>query len=417
MKDQELTVSKKHLRLRIAAFVFMFVVAIAAFGLAVMNLGRKEPGYYQIETDRDEALPYYQNGVTLMYAFTGSSSEIKTEMAEIKPAYVAALKKSYMLLDTQQTYPAYTNLASLNEAPGSEMRVSAELFDVLVDACAKTQEGQGFNVFAGPLYAEWNSLLILEDPLPFDPAFDPAERERIARLAEICGREGSAGLRVVDEATHTVCLEASDELLALLREYDLPQTILDLNVLHDAYRLRLVARELEALGYTSGYLCSDSGISISLSTHEAGEYCLYALEDGSALQAARITITAGSACSHFRAFSPQEKEYGYYSFADGAQTVYRHPYLSASGEYPQVLLSSCVVDDGGDAVEACYRNLRLAACTERGEVELLALDLAPSLVLYTLQGDGSKTVYTNGADDARVHTEGGYGYTVRSLAG
>ena len=98
MKDfQDIFVSKKHLGLRIAAFVLAFLAALTAFSMAITGIGRKEEGYYQIETNPDEEAFLYAGGIAFVYHFEGSSSDIRSALNELKNYYSVALKRAYQI--------------------------------------------------------------------------------------------------------------------------------------------------------------------------------------------------------------------------------------------------------------------------------------------------------------------------------
>ena len=198
----------------------------------------------------------------------------------------------------------------------------------------------------------------------------------------------------MDEIRHIIRLNVAEEYLTLLRELEIEPNVLDLNLLHDAYQLQIVVAELEKAGYDNGYLTTDSGLTVSLSRHAQGSYCIYAPNDGDVTAAAAIPVTAGSACSQFQAFPFTEGDYGFYAVAAGDKTYLRHPYLPADGACPDVLLYACVTVDGEDPVEACYQTIRLYTCADREEVDRLILsdDLTAA---YGLQEGEGKTVYVS----------------------
>ena len=215
MKDfQDIFVSKKHLGLRIAAFVLAFLAALTAFSLALTGIGRKEEGYYQIEANPDEEAFLYASGVAFVYQFQGSSSDIRSALNELKNYYSVALKRAYILLDPVNTYEGYVNLATLNQHIGEDLEVSEELYNVLTDAARRTAAGEGYSMFAGAVYSEWNSILMLDDPERFDPVNDPEEARRLERLGAMADREDLFSLEIVDEIRHIIRLNVAEEYLS-----------------------------------------------------------------------------------------------------------------------------------------------------------------------------------------------------------
>ncbi len=406
---EDIRVSTKHVKLRIVLFILAALVAVGAIAYGVTGLGRREPGYYRIEVNADEELIRLDRGVDFEYVFKGSKSEINAEMRQLQALYGASLRRCSRLLDAENTYTGVVNLAEINLNPGRELALSEELFAVLRDALALSEEGKGYSLFAGPLYAEWNSLLILADPQPFDPAADAEEAARISTLASLVNDPESISLEIVDEESRTVRLVVSDALMAQLRAYELDCPLLDLNLLHDAFLLRLIAADLEAQGYTNGYLSAASGVTVSLSGHSGGEYNLYGFDGEYREITSTFPVEAGTAFSLLRAFALEEENYGYYTVETDDGTLFRHPNVPATGEDPGVLLSCGVYCADMDPVRAVYESLLLFACENSAAVETCAAAL-PDAAVWTRQGEGQR-VYANAAAKA-VLREADYGWTI-----
>lgn len=416
MKDyQDITLSNQHVPLRIAAFILAFAVAVTAFAVGIRNLGRKELGYHRIETLPDEEVPLYASGTAFVYLFDDDSVDIRSAMDEMKNYYSVALKRAYLLLDAEHTYEGYVNLATLNQSIGQEVAVSDELYAVLTDAMARTEAGEGYSLYAGAVYAEWNSILMASDAERFDPLNDPQEAERLSRLGELTGEEDLVRLEIVDAERHILRLDVAEEYLALLAELEIEPVILDLNLLRDAYALDIVTAELEKAGYDNGYLTTDSGLTVSLSRHEGGTYCVYVPNGTDVTPAATLPVTAGSACSQFQSFAFQEGDYGFYTVTAEGKTVYRHPYLPASGVYPQLLTYACVTVDGEDPVEAAYQTVRLYACTDRAALTDCLTAQGEMAMALGLRDGEEKTVYVNESGLKQVTAATEYGFSVEPI--
>ena len=408
-------VSDKHVPLRIAAFALAFIIAVTAFGFAVAGLGHKDAGYYSINADPNDEAPLYTAGVSLRCWFEGGSEEIKASLNGVQASYNAALLESYKLLDAENEYLSLNNVASLNAKIGEPLSLDERLYDILLDADAKTREGKGYNLFAGPLYAEWTTLLYLENPADYDPLNEPEEAARLDRLAALANDLSLYSLTVVDAESHTLRFDVDGRVLQTLEELEIDAPILDLNLLHDAYELELTAARLEADGFHSGYLSSNSGLSLSLSEMKTGEFRLYALGSEGVEPAAAVIAEGGTAASQFRVFAYSDDAGGFYSVTDAEGTVhFRHPYVPADGVYHEKLRSSLVVNLQGDAVEACYRNLCLHSQDSLRESRDLALE-SPDPILYTTEGSGS-TVYANPAARDLAAADSDYGYGLEEIA-
>ena len=386
---------KTRLWLRVIAFAVALVVGIGGITIGVVRLGSKKPGYYACETNPDEQAPTYALGVSLQYYLDGNSDAIKETSNRLRDAYSAALSRAYKLLDARNNYDGFVNLATLNAAYGTEIQVSDELFAVLTDAWDRTQAGEGFNLFAGALYEEWNSILILDEPEPFDPLNDDEVRIRIAELAKRTAELSNFSLTVLDAASHRIRVDVSEDYLAFLRENEYGTTVLDLNLLEVAYRLRIVRDALEADGLCHGYLTTSDGLTVSLSGNAVGEYAAYGLIDGKLAQIAALPVTASSACSIFCAAFTDIPYY--YRITTGGVTHYRHPYFDAAGEFPELLEMAAVV--AGDPVDARCAVIRMNNAQTTAELQAAANGAA-----YRLQGQPD-TLYS-GVEALRVIADG-----------
>lgn len=404
---KEIHVSEKNIPLRLAGLVAAVAVAVAAFTLAVTGLRQKTEGYQQVEGIAFREAPLYQSGVELMYYFSGSSAEIRSETNALKALYSDALCRSYKLLHSGVEFEDVINPAVLNARRGQPTEVSEELFAVLADAYEKTCRQEGYNMFAGALYAQWEGLRNQSDAADLDPLRSGEEAALLARLAEETGRLDHFTLEL-DPARRTVLFDVDEAYCALLSELGIDAPVLDLNLLHDAYELSLVRDALVSQGWVRGYLACDSGLAISLPEQLPGEYSFYGCTESGVSPAARLPVTPGSAASQFRvfAFTPGETEY--YTVEDGSGTVYRHPYLTAAGEYTGVLMSAFALSEDGDAPAACYENIRLFAQPDAARVQAVAGHSRLPLA-WTMQGE-EKTVHTNAPD--RFAAAEDYGWTL-----
>lgn len=391
---EKVVINSSHLWLRVIGFALAALVGVGAIGYGISAIGHKDPGYYEIEAAASEEATPYANGISFLYYFEGEGNEIKTKMNELKDLYSAALLRSYQLLDSENTYEGYVNLASLNEGLGQEMQVSEELFQILTDAWNKTQEQRGFNLFAGALFQEWNSILSLDDISEFDPATSPETASRIQALAEKTRELDYFDLRIVDSKTYTVQINVSQEYLDFLEQNEYDGSVISLNLLSDAYRLDLVRDELEARGFTNGYLYTDSGLTLSLSGHDGGAYAMYSFDGEQVAQSAAIDAGANSVCSYLRVFPLEENEIMYHIVPGDSGVRYYHPcFVTATGAFANVLSASCTVRYDGDVVESCYENLILFNLDSREAV--LEAASGETTFVCSFLSDGGSTLYTN----------------------
>lgn len=400
-RDNEIKPSEKHIPLRIIGFVLAFITAVCAFSFGVTRIGYKQEGMYELTAAADQELPLYQSGVHAKLLFRGSSSQIKLALGQADKLYTEVLKRNVKLLDARQEYDGMVNLAALNAHPNEDIELSPELFAVLQDAWTKTREGQGYSLFAGPVYAEWNSILNLTEPEEFDPLGNEEEAARLERLRQRI-RENGPKLVTVDEQKCILRLELPADYRAFLEDMELEPAYLDLNLLREAYLLELVAAELEEQGLNRGFLSTDSGLILSLSGLDKGEYALYGAGEKEPVLVASAQAAPGSAYSLMTAFPlVTGVETPYYAIEEAGRTHLRNPWLPSDGEDRELLLSSCVIREDGALAEACYENLRLRCAEHAAELEKLAGE-SDAAVAWLLQGDESGTVYRNASAEGTV---------------
>lgn len=399
-KSNEITVNEKHVPLRILGFVLALVLAVGSFTFGVTRIGHKEEGMYDLTAAADAELPLYQSGLHARFLFRGESGQIKLALGQADKVYTEALNRNVKLLDARQEYDGVVNLATLNARVNQDVSVSPALYAVLTDAWEKTRAGEGYSLFAGPLCAEWESILILTEPEDFDPLRNENEAERLRLLADWAGQIDKLRLVEVDAQQCILRVEAPEDYLRFLEEMELEPVVLDLNLLREAYLLELTGKELEEQGLNEGYLSTDSGLILSLSGQRTGEYVLYGYLNQMPQPAATARVEPGSAYSQFTAFpliTGVQTEY--YAIQEAGRTHLRSPWLPADGLDRELLLSSAVLRTDGALADACYENIRLRSAGSAGEIETMAADF-DGAVAWMLQGDESETVFRNAQAEA-----------------
>ena len=404
-KKSRMTDVIPHFKLRLVLFIIALIVAVGGITLGVMNIGRMKPGFYEIKGDSIDEASLYQNGFQFNYYLSGNSGDNRSTRNELRALYMSTMLRSYKLTDPGTEYENYVNLATLNKHPNEAQTLDAELYDILKDAYAKTLENSGFSVFAGPFYSEWTEILYLDDPFAYDPLLNPEEAEKLAALAEAASPGGAYAELIFEDSERKVTLKLSDACRDLLARYDVSAPVLDLNLLRDAYRIRLLAGILKERGYDDGYIAAESGLTAALDGFDRGGFALYALPEdengktvigGDAVTAAEVASAPGRSASVFRAFGLFAGDPGYYSYEADGINVFRGPSPMLNG---QGFLSSMAVSDES-AVEAVYRNICLN--TAAGEKEALDEVLADPKVSYLftlpedLSGKNRRRILMNG---------------------
>ncbi len=397
-------------RLRFALFAAALIIAVVGITYGVVQMGNKEPGYYALETRPETQVTTFDSGVTFMLHAQGSSDAIKQRLNLANAAYSLALERCYKLLDAEHEYEGYVNLATLNQHPGETFTVSEELFSVLRDALRKTEAGKGYSVFDGALYHEWRAIRYLESPTEFDPRNDPDTAARFAEIAQMSGERSHFTLRVINEETREIMFDISPEYKAMLSRHDIAAPVLDLNLLHDAYLLQLLAQDMTAQGFTDGYLYSASGISVTLNRDDM-QYSLYGCADRKVQTAATALAPANTVCCQMTAFPLTESDYGFFQYEANGKLLYRHPWLDMrAGVCRDVFLSVAAVVRGASPADALYAMLRVAQAEDAASVDAVMRGLGDDFLTfaYTLQNTPD-AVHIGGTDaDALLTVADGY---------
>lgn len=364
---------KKKVIPRFIAFAFFLVLGVVCVIIGMNSYDKRETGLQIIEAPADKDVPLYQVGVSFQHRFEGSSRDIKLGVNTLTELYSGALKDAFRLLDAETEYEGWSNLATLNQNRGREVVVPKALYEALRQAETMTRQGQVYNLFAGALYAEWESLRYQLEPAETDPATDPAEAERLERLASATSDLSNFSLEFLDDAACKLRFTVSQDYLDLLAELELSEVpILDFNVLKDAFKLQMTADRLEARGYDRGFLATESGLTLALSAYtDGGDYALFGPNEGQAALAAGCSVTPGSAAAQLRAFDVAE-EPGYYALELEGETLLRHPWLPADGSYREVLYAALTVGKGKSLPETCYACLTLFAAETAAEAKAAA---------------------------------------------
>lgn len=368
MKEKVKDVDEKISPIRIVLFVIVFAVAIGAISFGVYRIGYKAPGYYSVTEITDDEAVMYGNDYELVNYFGGNSNQIKAAMNELSELYSSTLKRAYKLTDPVNEYKGYVNLATINKNPGQPQKVSEELFKMLRDADNRTNR-QYYSLYAGALYAHWNSILYLSDALEYDPLVNADERERIKALAEET-KKSSAVTLTFDEANSTVTLNVSPEYAAFCTENEESDVYLDFNLMRDAYILDMLYKELSDKGYTNGYITAKNGLYRALNAYSGGEYCMYT-NNGAIEKYKTVAVTPDSCCNMFRSFPIAKGEMGYYTITADGKTYLRHPKTNLTEDGYNNLLQSSMVVSYESASDAVFYTCRLLAASEQGEIEAI----------------------------------------------
>lgn len=385
----KLEVSSKNIKLRAILTAVAFVIAVVAFTVGVVRIGHKDPGYHLIEAKVDKDTILMNKEVGFKYWFDGSSNEIKSGINDLTAVYTPVISAAYKELDHQNTYDGVVNIATINQNQGKFLTVAPELYSILKDAYSRTLEQRGYNMFAGALYSEWKSILILEEPEDFDPARNPDEAARMASIAAVVSDLSNFSLEFDDTAS-AVRFSVSEGYLRFCRDYEIEAPALDLNLLKNAYMLEAVA---SALGlHSSGYLYTPEGLVLNMNQSGSLNYGLYTYADGKETVYATVELDGRFSGATFTAFG-MGSHYHYVlstvgANASNASKLYRHLFFnSKTGAFSDILMSATVISRNLNLVDDVYQTIILNTLSTEAEVTTYAaiLEKEGKLVSYVFQ--------------------------------
>ena len=380
---------------RIIAFLIAVGIAIASFTIGIMQYAHRETGYYEVGYSNAANAEVYDSGVHLLYYAEGGSSFIRQHLNEVQRVFSDDLLQYYRLLSAEKTYEGLNNIAALNAAPEQALKVDAVLYAVLKDAYARHEMQEGYHLFSGVLHTEWQSMRYLEEPEQTDPLLNDDEAEFLKVLTSQLARKEQFSLEF-DDNNSTVTLHISEEYRNWTEQNEIEAPVLDLNLLHDAYLLQLVAMQMTAQGYTDGYLYTESGISISLGKQGNMEYSLYAVGESGVETIAVTALQQPAAFCSFTVVSPTEERYGYYKIELEGKPYYRHPYVNVkNGSFSNVLMTAALGGTSEQAVDLAYVMLVLNSLESAEAVAEYVSALPQEIIsVYTLQNDTERILYT-----------------------
>ena len=326
-------------------------------------------------------------------------------MKELKGCYEDSLKLYYMLFDSENTYSDVVNIASLNASKGKELTVGKELYNALYDAYTRSQNG-GISIFDGVYNSLRDSLVFSENPYDDDPAVNTESAQLLAELNKVASKENAVTLTFNSDGK-SVLFDLSDEYKAFLKKYGLTCPVLDLGLLHDAYLLKYTSDAITARGFKSGYLTTESGLTLIQPDVDELSLCLYDGYDekDNPITAAGVGAKGNSAGALVRTDKIFSDEYGFYSVRSGNKDLIRHRYMKSFDSSTDVQ-SVLAIDSKGDIVSAVSLALNMLNTSE-DNLGVVLSERSNTDLIYILSGD--KTVYAT-TDKLTVSRELGFDF-------
>ena len=352
MAEKEIAVSTKHVKLRIVLTISFLIIAVASITIGVVSMGHKDPGYYSFNADYNDEDPLYRSGYQGVLYFSGNSNKIKSDIAEARAIMSDSLLKSYRLFNEKDFIIGLNTLGDLNNNPNQEVALDPVLYAVLDDALTKTNENKNYSLYSGPLYDYWEKLANLGENAreANDPKNSLVYKADLENLVKYCS---STYVNLELKGDNKAILHVEEEYLNYLKEEEITSPIVSLNILKDAYRVKLLLDDFANTSFQNGYFTADPGLLVSLKEHHDPVYTLYDNKKGSVQKAGKVNFVAPSCASSLYRFSFGDYATNYV-LKDG--TIRNMQLNIETGYGDEQYLSSTLFAKDNDIVNAAYLN-------------------------------------------------------------
>lgn len=310
---QEVELSGKHFKLRLALVITFIVIGVTAFVFGVISLRDEEPGWYRIAVS--DPAPSLGDEMVLMYRLGTGDMPVGKENDAVSKVYSDASVYMYRLFHPSETLAGTRNVASVNEGANTVITVDAPLYE----AFSLVKKYGDRSIFLAPIYLYYENLFGAENDFVAEE-YDPARSEEIAALfreiAAFAVDPASVDITLLGE--NKVMLSVSEEYLAFAKENDF-SVFVDFFRLKNAFAADYIADKLIEAGFTSGALSTgdgfsrnldDSGIEFAVNIYDKSE------EKG-VLAAAQITYSGRRSFCTMRNFFADSSDIYFYEYENG----------------------------------------------------------------------------------------------------
>ena len=395
MGYKEIKVSNKHVKLRIALTISFFVLAVGSITFGIIAYAHKDPGYYSFEADNNPDHPLYRTGIKGCFYFSGSSSSIKNNINNAKGIMSDSLLKSYLLFDEENGSNDVRSIAHLNSHPNIPVLLNHELYEVLEDALIKTNANKNYSLYSAPLYSYWERLTSFSDSArdENDPKNSEVYNLELQNLLKYCS---STYINLELKGEDTAVLHVDEEYLEYRKEDGLGAPLISLNVLKEAYRLKILLKDFANSGYRNGYFVTDSGLLVSLKEHADPVYSIYDNKKGDILKSSKVSFISPSCASSLYRFDFSNYQTNYV-LKDG--TVRNLLLNINSGFGDDKYRASTLFAKDNDIVEVAYLNNYLSTVNPAEIKTLLEAEYSDYLFAYSVNEEGLNIYATNNLRD------------------
>ena len=259
---QRLELSDKNLKLRIVAFVIVFLIAGVSISYGVLNLFNEEAGWESVEPVTSERS--CAGDFVLLYHFGTTDLSPRAESKLVTGIYSQALVKAYQLFTDAESFEDVHNVRYLNE----HINETVEVDPVLYHALEQVVDSGDRSIYLAPAYTRYDDLFACtadSQTADFDPLVSSEVAAEYGKLADFVKDPDAVDLRLLGE--NKVMLSVSEEYRQFQNREEY-ETYLDFMWLKNAFIADFLADTLIEAGYTHGTLSSFDGYYRNFSGEE-----------------------------------------------------------------------------------------------------------------------------------------------------
>lgn len=317
-------VNNDHLLRRLILTLVFVGIAVASFAYAVWLLNNADSGWTVIEVDSTSDINLGDE-FTLEYNLGQEGVSSTAEKKAIVPVYSQAMVNYYRLFSPNNIYSDVYNLCYISYNPETEIVVDEDLYYVF----EMLDKYDNRSIYLAPALAYYTAVFNStsdSEAAVYDPSKDADILEYVSEVAEFAADPDSINIELLGD--NTIILHVSDEYKAFCEENEITE-LLDLGWLRNAFVADLTADKLKEAGLTNGYLFSDDGFTVNLSSDTDFSLNIYYSDGDNVAVSSEYPYRGPKNIVWLKNFLATKEDVGnFYMYQDGTEVSY---YIKADG--------------------------------------------------------------------------------------
>ncbi|MCD7847130.1 MAG: hypothetical protein LUG49_03745 [Oscillospiraceae bacterium] len=367
---ENVEISSSHVGLRIAAVVFLVMVAATAFGYGISSLFSGTDGWQEIEADVDDMSAATE--LTFMYDIGAGSEGATAERKAIVVIYSDACETAFQLFTPDVEYEYVFNVWYINNHPNEEIQVEEALYSAL----EMMVESGGREIYLGPIYSEYESLFFSAEDWQaeeFDPLYNDVEAEYFSEVLGFISTDEHISIELLGD--NKIMLHVSDEYLSYAEEMGI-ESFIDFSWMTNAFVVDYVSDVMIENGYTAGIIGSNDGFTRNLGgCDDLFTYTLYSRQGSTVYSVADLVYEGGYSFVYAHDYAiTSDDALKYYTYESGET---RTPYIAATDGLSKAATEDLVLYSGTSTCAELVLSLAdvyLADELDEAKLEALAED-------------------------------------------